>query len=126
MMDDISEITIRVITSVAMAFDISIDDVKSNCRIRQIVDARKAIMYILTRDLKMSPGRIAKMINKSHCAMNYMLREAEKFMENDIEFKLKVNKARAASGLDNKSCPCCGRLYDDNTTIKLSTSNSIK
>lgn len=111
-MDEKSDIIGKIFSSVSDIFGVSIEDIRSKSRIREVADARKAVVYILTKDMKKNPGQISKMVNKNHCTMSYMLRNAETLMGHNAEFKIKIDRTRAATGLDSSLCPCCGRPYD--------------
>lgn len=103
----------KILASACDVFDVEMSEVRSKSRMRNMVDSRKAIAYLLAKYFHMKPGNISMEISKNHCVIRYMIREAETLLRNDTQFKIKVERIRAANGLDERLCPCCGRPYID-------------
>lgn len=87
-----AEITVdRVLTEVSGAFDVSVEDIKSNHRHANISYARKIAIYVLKEVKGMTYTEIGNVLNKNHSTMTIHYREISKDLNNNKELKETVN-----------------------------------
>lgn len=109
-MDD-TGIMEKILSLTCSVFDTTDAQIKSKTKIRPVVDARKAIVYLLRGHFKINITTVAKVINKDHSVIGYMVNGAEDLIKHDLEFRWKINRIKTFIGLDANNCPCCGKPY---------------
>lgn len=80
-----------IISKVEEVFEVDIETIQSNSRIREVTDARKAITYFLRKYLNMGSNSISYELNKGHYMVIYYYREAESLISNERYFKNNIN-----------------------------------
>lgn len=87
-----AEITVdRVLAEVSNAFDVSVEDIKSNHRHANISTARKISIYVLKEVKGMTYSEIGNVLNKSHSTMTIHHKEVTVMLEKNKEMKETVN-----------------------------------
>lgn len=81
----------NVLNSVCKVFGVTAEDIKSETRIRKVVDARRALIYILCSQRRFTLVEIGKFVNRGHATTIYHNREAVNMIETDKEFKQKID-----------------------------------
>ena len=81
-----AEITVdRVLSEVAEAFDVSVEDIKSNHRHANISIARKISIYVLKEVKDMTYTDIGKALNKNHSTMTIHYKDVVEMLERNRE-----------------------------------------
>ncbi len=80
-----------IILEVCKAFGVSIRDVRGNRRTADLVEPRQVCMYLLRKELGIPLEQVAKELNRNdHTTVLHAIERVEKRMEQDGEFKGKV------------------------------------
>ncbi len=83
--------TEMLINRVCSIYNITKKDIKANVRFREIVEARKIVMYILHKHYKMSSTATGKIFKKDHSTVLHACKSVLGLMEFDKEFNNRVN-----------------------------------
>lgn len=68
----------ELLTGVAEAFDVPLDEVLTNSRVVELVEARWVIAYVLRTNRRMSLSAIGRRLGRDHTTVMHGLREIEK------------------------------------------------
>ncbi len=83
--------TKEVIQKVCFFYGVEYLELMSKSRVRNIVDARNTIYYILNRCCKVSLTEIGRILKKNHATVLSGANRVEGFMEFDKVFKVQIN-----------------------------------
>ena len=93
----LKKITIdKIAKTVAEAYDLSVDNLKSPSRTQNISDARKYTIYLAREMTKMSYEDIAEFLNKKHSTMLYSYEKVVESLDRDSEVKEKIRDLKQA------------------------------
>ena len=91
------KITIQNIAeTVAEAYSVTVDNLKSPARSQNISDARKYTIYLAREMTKMSYEEIAKFLNKKHPTMLYSYEKVVEAADRNIEVKETIRELKQA------------------------------
>lgn len=93
-----TEIFADLLNMVSRVTEVSADDILSDCRMEEIVDARCILVFLLN-EMGFYPGQIAILINKTPAGIRYLLLScSSRFKGNTIiESNLKVIREQLKS-----------------------------
>ncbi len=87
-----SEITVdRILSEVANAFDVTVEDIKSNHRHANISTARKISIYVLKEVKDMTYTEIGKVLGKNHSTMTIHYKDVVDMLKKNKEMKETVD-----------------------------------
>jgi Bacterial dnaA protein helix-turn-helix len=81
-----------VIETCADVFGVTILDILSKKRNREIVNARHCIIFILRNKYRLSYSEIGRLMNRDHTSIMYAIDVFEKYMANDDDIRESFNK----------------------------------
>ena len=87
-----AEITVdRILSEVANAFDVTVEDIKSNHRHANISTARKISIYVLKEVKDMTYTEIGKVLGKNHSTMTIHYKDVVEMLRKNKEMKETVD-----------------------------------
>ena len=82
----------NIIEKVCLHFDLEISQVYLKSRLRDIIEARSIIMYLLHKHLRMSCTDVGRVFNKDHATVLHACKKVSGFMDVDKSYRVLVNK----------------------------------
>ena len=90
----------EIIDGVAEFFHIAPEDIQSDSRKKEFVNARQLVMYLAKEDLKLTYERIGELLGgRIHSTVMHACSKVEKLLKKDEELKRDVNALRMNLGL---------------------------
>ncbi len=94
---EMKKITIdKIAETVAEAYDLTVDNLKSTSRVQSISDARKYTIYLAREMTKMSYEDIAKYLNKKHSTILYSYEKVVEALDRNAEVKERIRELKQA------------------------------
>lgn len=97
----------KIFSLTSFTFGVTISQISSRSRIREVSDARKAVTHLLSKYLKMPVKAITAEVNRSEDHVGYLLRGADSLLKLDAKFKNNIQTIE--NGILGKCCPTCRR-----------------
>lgn len=99
--------TKKILSLVSLTFGVTVNEIQSKSRIREVSDARKATAYLCSKHLKMLHGDIALQVKRDDNHVNYLLNQADSLLRLNKSFKNNIQTIE--NGMMGKCCPTCKR-----------------
>jgi chromosomal replication initiator protein len=80
-----------IIESVVRATDVSMEDIQSKLRLREVVEARHLICYFLRNHTMMPLQKIGNLINRDHSTVIHGYKTVKNLIETDADFRALTN-----------------------------------
>jgi chromosomal replication initiator protein len=77
----------RILLLVSEEFNLSIDQLKSECRLSDYKTARHIAMYIIRKKYSMPIAKIGKLLNRDHSTISYSIRLVDDLLRFDKKFQ---------------------------------------
>lgn len=72
-----------VVKDVCRRYDLSVDDLKSECRKRDLVFPRHLAMYLIKQRTGLSLSKIGEMFNRDHTSVMHAIRTIQNYIDTD-------------------------------------------
>lgn len=82
----------RIIEQVCLHFDLPISQVYLKSRVKDIIEARSIIMYLMHKYLRMSSTDVGIVFNKDHATVLHACKKVSGFMDVDKNYRELINK----------------------------------
>ncbi len=93
--DEIKQLHDRIMDVICVVCQVSIDDIKSKKRNRNIVDSRVLYSHFLRKYTNYNKSRIGILIMRDHATVIHYLKNHERYLETDFEYKVVYNQCEA-------------------------------
>ena len=93
----------QAIEAICEVFEVPLSVLQSRRVVREAVDARFAAWHFLMRELRFSPQRVGRLLNRDRSGYHYSLYQFDALMEYSRGYQRKVEAVRARLGLEVSS-----------------------
>lgn len=83
-----------IIGAVCIIFGVSFESIKSNIRVRHIVEARQVLQYFLRKYTRLSLYEIGRITNKNHTTVLHSIKTVNNLKETDKLYREKFNEVK--------------------------------
>ena len=90
-------------THLCNKYNITVNDLLSNNKTRDVVEARQLIMYCLRRNSVASFSKISSLYNRHYSTAIYACKVCESLIESDLSFALSYKDIALSCGLNNEA-----------------------
>jgi hypothetical protein len=93
--EDTKQIHDKLLKIVCLVCNVTEKDLKSKKRHRNIVDSRVLYVFLLNKYTSYNKSRMGMFINRDHATVIYYLKNHERFIDTDFEYKMMYNQCEA-------------------------------
>ena len=90
---DGQEPIVQIVMAITQGFGVSMEEIQSGTRLREVVEARHTLMWFLKKYTRWTHAKIGKMLDRDHSSVTHALGSVINLIEVDREFRKKVDYA---------------------------------